>query len=99
MRRIEEEAARMGVLVDDLLLLARLDQGRPLEHNASTSHGSRRDAVDDARAADAQRNVTLSTNGAVTVLGDEQRLRQVLANLLTNAFTHTPRARRCASRS
>ena len=90
MRRIEEEAVRMGVLVDDLLLLARLDQGRPLEQHAVDLTQLARDAVDDARAADAQRNVTLSTNGAVTVLGDEQRLRQVLANLLTNAFTHTP---------
>ena len=90
MRRIEEEAVRMGVLVDDLLLLARLDQGRPLEQHAVDLTQLARDAVDDARAADAQRNVTLATNGAVTVLGDEQRLRQVLANLLTNAFTHTP---------
>jgi two-component system OmpR family sensor kinase len=90
MRRIEEEAVRMGVLVDDLLLLARLDQGRPLEQHAVDLTKLARDAVDDAQAVDAHRNVTLATNGAVTVLGDEQRLRQVLANLLTNAFTHTP---------
>jgi len=90
MRRIEEEAVRMGVLVDDLLLLARLDQGRPLEQHAVDLTRLARDAVDDARAADPQRNVTLATNGADTVLGDAPRLRQVLANLLTNAFTHTP---------
>jgi two-component system, OmpR family, sensor kinase len=90
MRRIEEEAARMGVLVDDLLLLARLDQGRPLERTRVDLTRIAHDAVDDARAADPARSVTLVTNGAVDVLGDEQRLRQVFANLLTNAFTHTP---------
>src|SRR6478736_3612152 len=50
MRRIEEEAARMGVLVDDLLLLARLDQGRPLEHAPVDLTRLATDAVDDARA-------------------------------------------------
>ena len=80
----------MGVLVDDLLLLARLDQGRPLEREPVDLARIARDAVDDARAANPHRNVTLSANGTVTVVGDEQRLRQVLANLLTNAFTHTP---------
>jgi two-component system OmpR family sensor kinase len=90
MRRIEEEAARMGVLVDDLLLLARLDQGRPLDRTAVNLTRLAADAVDDARAAYPGREVTLSNNGTVTIAGDEVRLRQVLANLLANACTHTP---------
>ena len=91
MRRIEEEAARMGVLVDDLLLLARLDQGRPLErepvdlvpYSRATPSTTRAPRTRGARSR-------CRANGAVTVVGDEQRLRQVLANLLANAFTHTP---------
>ncbi|MGQ0826412.1 MAG: sensor histidine kinase [Actinomycetota bacterium] len=90
MRRIEEEAARMGVLVDDLLLLARLDQGRQLEHAAVDLTRLATDAVDDARATAPHRHIELTPNGSVTVVGDELRLRQVLANLLANACTHTP---------
>ncbi len=90
MRRIEEEAARMGVLVDDLLLLARLDQGRPLEREPVDLTLLAEDAVSDARTVAPDRTVTFAPNGAVTVLGDESRLRQVLANLLSNAYTHTP---------
>jgi two-component system OmpR family sensor kinase len=90
MRRIEEEAARMGVIVDDLLLLARLDQGRPLERRPVELVHLARDAVDDARAAHPSRPISLSTDGSATVMGDEPRLRQVLANLITNACTHTP---------
>ena len=91
MRRIEEEAARMGVLVDDLLLLARLDQGRPLERAPVDLARLAADAVADTRAAAPDREITLaSNNGPVVVLGDEARLRQVAANLLTNARVHTP---------
>jgi two-component system, OmpR family, sensor kinase len=90
MRRIEEEADRMGVLVDDLLLLARLDQGRPLERAPVDLTRIAADAVDDARAVAPQRPITLWPNGAVVVPGDEVRLRQVMSNLLQNAVSHTP---------
>jgi two-component system OmpR family sensor kinase len=90
MRRIEEEASRMGVLVDDLLLLARLDQGRPLERAPVDLARLAVDAVDDARAVAPERTIEYTPNGAVVVPGDEARLRQILANLLSNACTHTP---------
>lgn len=90
MMRIEEAAARMGVLVEDLLLLARLDQGRPLERDRVDLSRLVGAAVDDLRAASPERPVTYQSNGAVIVTGDENRLRQVLANLLENARSHTP---------
>ena len=90
MRRIEDEGARMGVLVDDLLLLARLDQGRPLERAPVDLASLVTDAVHDAGAADPARRFELTVDGEVRVMGDELRLRQVVANLLANARTHTP---------
>jgi len=90
MRRIEEEANRMGSLVDDMLLLARLDQGRPLERQPVDLTRVTRDAVDDARAVAPDRPIDFSPNGAIFVPGDEARLRQVLGNLLQNANRHTP---------
>ena len=90
MRRIEEEAARMGVLVDDLLLLARLDQGRPLERAPVDLVEVASDAVSDARAVAPARVITFDHDGPVVVEGDEGRLRQVVANLLDNAHLHTP---------
>ncbi len=90
MRRIEDEGARMGVLVDDLLLLARLDQGRPLEREPVDLSRIVGDAVHDARAADPDRPVEASVGGGVVVPGDDLRLRQVMANLMDNARTHTP---------
>jgi two-component system OmpR family sensor kinase len=90
MRRIEEAAARMGVLVEDLLLLARLDQGRPLERGPVDLTRLVAAAVDDLRATSPDRPVTYESDGAIVVNGDEFRLRQVLANLLENARTHTP---------
>jgi two-component system OmpR family sensor kinase len=90
MRRIEEEAARMGVLVDDLLLLARLDQGRPLEQAPVDLARIAADAVADARATSPDRPIDLAAPDRVMVLGDEPRLRQVAANLLANASQHTP---------
>jgi two-component system OmpR family sensor kinase len=92
MRRIEEESARMGVLVDDLLLLARLDQGRPLERERVDLRAIAADAVDDVRAVDPDRPIALEAPpaDAVVVLGDDARLRQVVGNLLVNARQHTP---------
>ena len=90
--RIEDEAARMGVLVDDLLLLARLDQGRPLERSPVDLTALASDAVSDARAVDEDRSVVLRSNGPVIVEGDDARLRQVIANLLANTRDHTPAA-------
>jgi two-component system OmpR family sensor kinase len=90
MQRIEEAAARMGVLVEDLLLLARLDQGRPLEYESVDLTRVAGAAVDDLRVTSPERIVQFESNGAVVVNGDEHRLRQVLANLLENARTHTP---------
>jgi two-component system OmpR family sensor kinase len=90
MRRIEQEAARMGVLVDDLLLLARLDEGRPLRREPVDLRALAADAVADARAAEPRRPLELDVNGPVLVSGDDARLRQVLGNLLANVRTHTP---------
>ncbi len=90
MRRIEEESARMGVLVEDLLLLARLDQGRPLDRSPVDLSRLAADAVADARAVSPDSEIVLSNGSPVMVLGDELRLRQVAANLLSNAEIHTP---------
>jgi two-component system OmpR family sensor kinase len=90
MRRIEEESARMGVLVEDLLLLARLDQARQSERVPVDLARLAADAVDDARAVAPDRPITFSGGSPVMVLGDELRLRQVAANLLSNALVHTP---------
>ncbi|MGZ4786617.1 MAG: ATP-binding protein [Acidimicrobiales bacterium] len=90
MRRIEGESVRMGELVDDMLLLARLDQGRPLDIGPVDVAGLARDSVSDARAVEPDRLITLQApDTPVIVTGDEQRLRQLLANLLANARQHT----------
>ena len=90
MRRIEEEAARMGLLVDDLLLLARLDQGRPLERQPVDLVAVAGDALADLSAIAPDRPVTFEHPDWLVVPGDEARLRQVAGNLLANARIHTP---------
>src|SRR6267378_3703608 len=89
-RRIEEESIRMTGLVDDMLVLARLDQGRPLEQEPVDLQAIATDAVADARAVAPQRDIKLVSPGPVIVNGDDTRLRQVLGNLVRNALVHTP---------
>ena len=89
-RRIEEESIRMTGLVDDMLVLARLGQGRPLEKEPVDLKAIAVDAVADARVVAPQREITLNANGTVTVNGDDTRLRQVMGNLVRNALVHTP---------
>jgi two-component system OmpR family sensor kinase len=89
--RVESEAKRMTGLVEDLLLLARLDAGRPLAHDPVDLSMLVVDAVSDSHAAGPRHNWQLDLpEEPVTVIGDQQRLHQVLANLLANARTHTP---------
>ncbi len=90
MRRIEDEAARMGVLVDDLLLLARMDQGRPVEREQVDLGRVATEAVEAARAVDPERPIDLVVRSPADVSADAGRLRQVLDNLLDNARSHTP---------
>ena len=91
-RRIEEESVRMSALVDDMLLIARLDQGRPLETRPVDLQAIARDATADARVVAPQRSITLQASDAVMVSGDDTRLRQVVGNLVRNALVHTPAA-------
>ncbi|HLJ07678.1 MAG TPA: ATP-binding protein, partial [Acidimicrobiia bacterium] len=90
LRRIEEESARMKTLVEDLLLLARLDQTRPVERAPVDLAVLAADACSDAVAAAPDRPVALDAPEPVVVLGDRDHLRQAIANLVTNAVRHTP---------
>ncbi|MGE2834334.1 sensor histidine kinase [Mycobacterium sp. SMC-4] len=93
MSRIESESRRMGLLVEDLLLLARLDAQRPLEQHRVDLLTLATDAVHDAQSIAPQRAIGMEVfdgPGTPEVLGDEARLRQVLSNLVANALQHTP---------
>jgi two-component system, OmpR family, sensor kinase len=90
MQRIEDEAERMGVLVEDLLTLARLDEVRdPVREDVDLALLAR-DGVEDARATAPDRRIELQVDGSAIVVGDPDQLRQVLGNLMRNALVHTP---------
>ncbi|MGP3916787.1 sensor histidine kinase [Nonomuraea sp. 10N515B] len=91
MQRVEKAAGRMSLLVDDLLLLARVDQQRPLQMRPVDMLALAADAVQDARILAPDRLIKLDVVGgaALIVSGDEVRLRQVISNLVTNAIVHT----------
>ncbi|CAJ59346.1 sensor histidine kinase [Frankia alni] len=90
LRRIQQEAARMGDLVDDLLYLAHLDEQRPMRRVELDLADLVRDAVADLRAAAPQRAVHAELPPSCPVLGDPDALRQLVGNLLANARVHTP---------
>lgn len=103
--RIESEAGRMSVLVEDMLMLARLDQQRPLARRPVDLLEVAADTIRDAHARAPERTVLLSglrddddTFDPATVLGDEHALRQVATNLVANALQHTPKNARITVR-
>ena len=90
MRRIEEEAERMGLLVEDLLLLARLDEHPEVARTTVDLGRLVQDVVEDSRLVQPDRPLTAVIEEGMLVSGDEGRLRQIAGNLLTNALVHTP---------
>lgn len=90
MGRIEAESRRMGNLVDDLVLLARLDEGRPVRREPVDLSQVCADAVADLRATAPTRPIVAAIDPGIVVTGDEDRLRQVAGNLLANVRVHTP---------
>ncbi|MBT3996405.1 MAG: HAMP domain-containing histidine kinase [Chloroflexi bacterium] len=91
MRRIGTETSRMERLVGDLLLLARLDRQQAFKPTSVNLTEVVRDAVTNSEAIDADYPITFDVVGSIRVMGDEQRLTQVVANLLANARVHTPK--------
>jgi len=89
MRRIGQESARMRTLIEDMLLLARLDEGRPMDQQLVDMWSLAADAALDASASYPSRTVRVDGGPGLTVTGDDARLRQVLANLVTNALNYT----------
>ncbi|MEV6772827.1 ATP-binding protein [Nocardia sp. NPDC051030] len=100
MDRIERESKRMGLLVEEMLMLARLDEQRPMDRRPVDLLTLASDAVHSARALAAVQHPDAPTRqidleirsgaGTLEVLGDETRLRQIFANLINNAMVHTP---------
>src|SRR5262249_25010195 len=92
MRRVEQESARMGVLIQDLLTLARADQQRPLDKSTVDLLTIAGDAVHDARVVAPDRKISLvvGSGAALLVTGDDVRLRQAVGNLMSNALAYTP---------
>jgi two-component system, OmpR family, sensor kinase len=90
LKRIEDEATRMGGLVEDLLLLAELDRGRPLRAEPVDLQRICADAVGDSNAVPHDHHLTLEAGPPVVVVGDGERLAQVAHNLVRNAVAHTP---------
>ncbi len=90
MRRIEDEAKRMGELVENLLTLARLDQIPAAERKPVDLSKLAANAAEDARVTAPERRVDFSSPGPVAVMGDSSQLQQVIANLVRNALVHTP---------
>jgi two-component system OmpR family sensor kinase len=90
MRRIEDESKRMGVLVEDLLTLARLDEEPSVRRQEVDVAALARDAAEDARATAPDRSISVSAPASAIVSGDPHQLHQVLANLTRNALVHTP---------
>lgn len=92
MHRIRKESGRMQRLVDDLLLLARLDRGQSMDSGTVDVVPVVLDAIADSQAIEPDRVVTYDGPSTASVRGDEHRLAQVVANLLANARSHTPKA-------
>ncbi len=90
MRRVGQSGGRMGGLVEDLLLLAHLDDGRSMVLEPVDLEPLLHDAILDAEATDPLRSINLEISGSLIVRGDEIGLRQVIANLITNSLRHTP---------